>query len=411
MPDLTPNQGPSDSDLKGVFFNLYENGNGPEADAVDPDPTPDPAPVDPQPTDADDTSESDATADNDGDDDEYEIVEVDEDDVLDDDELIDEDLEGSDDDSGEEGSEDSKDGEEDAEDDTDVSAYLYHDEDEGRDIFLKAVDPATGESSIYLDREEAERGLANQVAFIGELKKQVAETREASDARIAELEKQVVLYESGTNPEAAKEILIQGEMPERFRGVDAATLSDEDLRAYKNARLDAEIKVEREVRTKAEQAQDARKAADAAQDRADQHIRSRMTDLKFFGKKNVEDQRTIRQKMAEKPEGSDFDYSEIVTSVAKAFGNQVADQMLLSIVGGQQEALTDSEPTEPKAKAKAKKAAKPKAEQVQKVKKKVRRKKAKPTNSTPATPEVSKMGAKNILKDAFKTQGKPKKSI
>ena len=168
------------------------------------------------------------------------------------------------DDSDEKGSESSEDEEKDAEDGDDSPAYLYHDKEEGREIFLKAVDPVTGESSIYLGREDAERGLATQVAFIGELKKQVAETREASDAKIAELEKQLVLYESGTNPEAAKEILIQGEMPERFRGVDPMTLSEEDLRQYKTARLDAEIKVEREVRTKAEQAQNARKADVAA---------------------------------------------------------------------------------------------------------------------------------------------------
>ena len=409
QPNLVPNQGPSDSDLKGAFFNIYE---GNEADLLsDDDPTPNPAPVDPQPTDADDTSESDVPADNDGDDDEYEIVEVDEDEVLEDDELIDEDLEGSDDDSGEEGSEASEDGEEGAEDgDDDSPAYLYHDEEEGRDIFLKAVDPATGESSIYLDREEAERGLANQVAFIGELKKQVVESREASNAKIAELEKELARFSAATTPEAATEFMVQAAMPERFRGVDTTTLSDEDLRQYKSARLDAEIKVEREIRENATAAQAARDADDANQERADQHIRSRMTDLKFFGMKNVEDQRTIRQKMAEKPEGSEFDYSTIVTSVAKAFGNDVADTVLLAIVGGQP-ASTDSQPEEkPKAKKKATKA-KPKAEEVQKVKKKVRRKKAKPTNSTPATPKINEMGAKNILKDAFNMQGKEKKSI
>lgn len=404
MPDITPGGRPSDGDLKSVFFNLYEEKGG----ETPPAPTPSPAPVDPQPAGADKPNESDISADNDGDDDEYEVVEVDDDYELEDgDEVIDDDLEG-DDDSDEDGSEDSKVNKGKAEEGGETSAYLYYDEDEERDIFLKAVDPVTGESSIYLDREAAEQGLANQVAFIGELKKQVAETRQASNAKIAELEKELARFASATSPEAATEILIQAEMPERFRGINPTTLSEEDLRAYKNARLDAEIKVERNVRTQAQQAQDARDADDAAQERADQHIRSRMTDLKFFGLKNVEDQRMIRQKMAEKPEGSDYDYSDIVTSVAKAFGNSVADQMLLTIVGGKSQISDDSKPNE-KPKQGKKTAAKPNAKQVEEVKRKVRRKKAKPSNSTVPTPDINAMGARNILKDAFKVQGKQKK--
>lgn len=409
-PNLTPDSAVSqtrDADLKNVFFNIYEGDPVEETD----DQIVDDVSDDPQPTDTDKPDESEVPADNDGDDDEYEIVEVEEDDVLEDDEVIDEDLEeGEDDNLEEEGSEPSEDDEADAEDGDNLPAYLYHDDEEGRDIFLKAVDPATGESSIYLDRAAAERGLANQVAFIGELKKQVTETREASNVKIAELERELARFSAATTPEAATQLMITAAMPERFRAVDPTTLSDEDLRQYKNARLDAEIKVEREIRENAEKSQQARDANDAAQERADQHIRSRMTDLQFFGMKNVEDQRTIRQKMAEKPDGSEFDYSEIVTSVAKAFGNKVADEMLLSIVGGPKVETDSSTEEKPKAK-KATPKAKPKAEQVEKVKRKVRRKKAKPTNSTPATPDIQKMGAKNILKDAFKAQSKEKKSI
>ena len=409
QPNLTPgaDEGP---DLKSMFFNIYQGDEGtPEADAQEKPETPEePVDVPQQPT-GDEPDDSVDPADNDGDDEEYEIVEVDEDEVLEDDEVIDEDLEG-DDDSGEESSESSEEGEEESEDGAeDGPGYLYHDEDEGREIFLKAVDPVTGESSIYLDRAEAERGLANQVAFIGELKKQVQEVREASNAKVAEMQKDLLLYQSGTNPEAAKEILVQAQLPEKFRNVDPATLSDGDLREFKNARLDAEIKVEREVREQLEAAQAADKANADAQDRADQHIRSRKTDLKFFGLKNVEDQRMVNQKLSEKPEGSEYSYSEIVTSVAKAFGNSVADQLLLTIVGGNSQTSDSNSTEKPKAeKPKGKKTSKPKADQVQKVKKKVRRKKSKPSNSAPATPDMSSMSARDILKDAFK-QGKNKR--
>jgi hypothetical protein len=118
----------------------------------------------------------------------------------------------------------------------------------------------------------------------------------------------------------------------------------------------------------------------------------------------------INQKLAEKPEGSEFNYSDIVTSVAKAYGNHVADEVLLAIVGVNSQKSDNNSTDKPKTDNKKgkTKSEKPKAEQVQKVKKKVRRKKAKPTNSAPATPDIENMSARDILKDAFK-QGRNKR--
>lgn len=382
--DLTPGS----VDPKSMFFDMYQ-GDVVEETPVDPaieTPTSD----DPQPK--DDNNQEDSVDTDNSDDEEYEIVEVDEDELEDGDEVIDEDLNEDED------PEVSKAGKDKAEEGTGVSAYLYHDETEGREIFLKAIDPVTGEGSVYLDRDEAERGLANQVAFIGELKQQVQETREASSAKVAELEKELILLRGGSNPEIAKENLVKAELPERFKNVDPANLADEDLRLYKNARLDAEIKVEREIRTQVETAERQRLDHENAEDRAKQHIRSRMTDLKFFGMKKVEDQRQIKTTLNEKPEGSDYNYSDIITSVAKAYGNEVADQMLLAIVGGNPQKSNDSEtPTTPKPKT----SKKPKAEQVEKVKKKVRRKKVAPVNQTPATPDISSMSARDIANASF----------
>ena len=314
----------------------------------------------------------------------------------------DEDLEEGDD---EETDDEPEEGSEEPEEDAYASEYLYRPEGEDRDLFLRAKDPVTGEFSEYLNREEAEVGLGRQLAYIGTLKKQVDTAREASAAKLAEMQEQLTIFTAGSSPEAAKETLIRSKMPENLRNVNVGELGEDQLKAYKTARLEAEIAAEREIQQAVDAQKDADKANQEAEDRATRHVASRAADVKFFGFKNMEDRVAVSDKLEEKPEGSEYSYQDIAISISKAYGNAAADMFLRTLIPSPS---TES-PAEPETKTEkktSKQKPKPKKkatkETAEKVSKKVKRKKRVTKSETaPATPTT----AKEMLQIGFEKQG------
>ena len=313
------------------------------------------------------------------------------------DEFEDEDLDDEDDgdEEGEEGDEEPDENAGEPEEGSYESGYLYKPEGEDTPIFLRAVDPVTGEGSTYLNREEAEAGLGRSAAYIGDLKKQLTEGRESANGQIAALEKELVAFRAGvTSPEAARATLIASKMPERFRGVDPTTLGEDDLKAYKQAAIDAEIAASREISEEAARLETERKSAQEAEDRATSHVASRAADVKFFGFRNMEDRVEVQKKLREKPEGSEHTFQDIAISIGKAYGNEVADMFLRTLINPSpsqaEEPSTEKKPVKKTAKKTTKKAT---AKTTKKVAKQVKRKK-KPTGGkatkTPAMPSSAR---------------------
>ena len=337
---------------------------------------------------------------------EVEVEDADNSDEDEDDTVVDE-LEESEEDEDEEDEEDSDDEEdeeieeEELEEDSKESSYLYTD-DEGKKVFLKFTDPETGESSTYLTREKAEEGMARHLTYIGELKAQIESERESVNSKINALENDLAFFQRSINKDEVRKGLINDKLPEKFKGLDPTTLSDEaEIKAFKNAILDAEIEVDREIRKASEERKEANEKAQKAQDEALNHIRSRSTDLKFFGFTNSEDRMTIRDKLTEKPEGTEYTHSDIAVSLSKAFGNKVADQYLKSVVSGQSETETSPKVEEKETTKKAPKKTVSKKKKVEAIKKKVKpKKKVKAPNNTS---KKAKSSAKSIIANNFST--------
>lgn len=274
------------------------------------------------------------------------------------------------------------------------SGYLYRPEGEDKSIFLRAKDPVTGEFSTYDNRQEAEAGMLRQLAFIGELKKQLDETQQAGNAKLAAAEKELTIFRSTMTPDGAKKLLIASKMPEQFRNADITKISDADMPAYKQALIDAEIATEREIRQETERLDAERKADQESENRANRHIRSRTTDVKFFGFKNPEDRMEIAQRMAEKVPGSEVSLQDMTTAIAKAFGNDAADMVLKALISGapKNDKATEEPKSAPIQKSAPKKAVEPaKVATAKKVADTVRRKKAAaPSAATPTMPTTAR---------------------
>lgn len=266
------------------------------------------------------------------------------------------------------------------------TGYTYFDEKTGKVVFLSAEDSESGEKSIYLNRVEAEKGIARQLAYIAELKRQVENDRNKYDADISKLRKDLQIYELTAKPDQIRDALIKDKMPEKFRNVDPKTLADEAYQEFRQSRLDAEISVERELRSAQDAQEKADREAKEAERKAEDHIKNRSNDTTFFGLTNTEDKYVVNKRLKEVPEGSQYSYSDMATSIAKAFGSDIADKFLLAVV---QDIISVETP--PKTKTPEADKSKDKGrrtEEVQKLKKKVKVKKpvASSNGSKPSLP-------------------------
>lgn len=320
-----------------------------------------------------------------------------EDNVDNDEEVDDQENDEDENDEESENEEDAEEVEEEPEEGSYDSGYLYTDAELNKKVFLKFADPETGEKSIYLDRKEAERGLARQLAFIGNLKEELKETKTRYETEMANIRKDLQIYQLTAKPEQLKSAMIAEKMPEKYRSIDPKKLGEAEYDEYKTARVEAEIAVDREIRQARQDAEDASKKSAEDLDRATTHIRKRAEDSTFFGLINSEDKYIVSKRLKETPEGSQNNYYEMAISVAKAFGNVAADTFLKAIV---QDVISVEEPKleTPPAKKEPPKPAK-KADKVEQIQKKVKVKKvsssSKGTDPMPANP-------RDIFNMAFK---------
>jgi hypothetical protein len=270
----------------------------------------------------------------------------------------------------EEGEESDEEVEEDEpEDETYDSGYTYYDENLKKKVFLKAVGE-DGKGSIYLNRQEAEKGLARQLAYIKELESRADEIKKRYEDDLLRMKKDMQIYEMTAKPDQIRAGLIADKMPEKFRNVDPKTLGETEYEQYRAARIDAEISVDREIRKAQDDAEKAATDAAAAQKRAEDHIKSRLNDTTFFGGlTNTEDRYVINKRLKEIPEGSQYTYHDMAIEIAKVFGNAVADKFLKASVEDIASSVTTPNKLDSKSNTEA---PKKKSDKVEQLKKKVK---------------------------------------
>lgn len=270
------------------------------------------------------------------------------------------------------------------------SDYQYFDEEEGREVFLKAVDPESGEKSIYLDRKSAQEGLQRQVQYIGKLKSELAETKERYENEVVATQQELEMYRKNTDKEAARDMLIRDKLPEKFQTVNPDEISDEnEYREYVRAKIAAEEEVEREVARQKADARD-RKAKDKeAREAAESHVASRSQDWKFLGVVNPEDKAAVSELLSSEKDGVKI--RNMIVDVTKAYGQDVGDKLLKGLVAD----LTLQRQTQTVQKAK----------NVVEGKKKVKTKKR---TSSPATAPQRPSDARSMITTGLTQQGKTK---
>jgi hypothetical protein len=292
------------------------------------------------------------------------------------------------------------------EDESYDSGYVYFDEGLNKKVFLRAVDSETGKGSIYLNRKDAERGLARQLEYIKELETKTEETKARYEQDLVRLKKDLQIYELTAKPDQIRAGLIADKMPEKFRSVDPKKLGEAEYDEYRAARIDAEVSVDREIRKLQDDAEKTAKESADAQAKADTHVKNRTNDTTFFGLTNTEDRFVITKRLKEVPDGSQYSYYDMAVSVAKAFGPGVADQFLKAAV---QDIVADAPETKTPTKEKTSEApAKKKAEQVDQIKKKVKVKKPSSNNSGGSVPQPA--NPRDMINMAFAaSKNKPRR--
>lgn len=335
----------------------------------------------------DDDVDNDDSAEEELENDDEEVEESDEDDEFE--------FEEDDEESEEEDDEEDVDTEEESYD----SGYTYFDKDLNKKVFLTFEDPETGEGSTYLNRKEAERGMGRQLAYIGELKQQLDEAKERYDQDVMTLKKDLQIYEMTAKPDQLRASLILDKMPEKFRGVDPKKLGESEYDEYREARIEAEVSVDREIR----QAQDAaeKQANDnkKAEQDAQEHVKNRINDATFFGFTNAEDKYMFAKRLKETPEGGKHTYNDMAISIAKAFGKGVADTFLKAVT--QDIISVEDSKTETPSNKEVESDSKPvvKKKKAEQLKKKVKKKRVSSSSKGNSTPPQA--NARDIINAAF----------
>lgn len=318
--------------------------------------------------------------------------EVDDDTEVDADEELedDDDLDGDDD---EDEDDESEDDEEDADEDDEEghgkfdADYTYFDEAEGREVFLVADDPETGEKSVYLDRKSAKEGLAKQLKYIGQLKQEVEAERSARTDFESQTQEELNMFRQTLDRKAAKEMLIRAKLPEALQKLNPDEINGDDkYKEFQRGWIRAEAQVDQEIdqrreelkTTKAQRA-DARKAAES-------YVADRVKDYEFLGITNSEDKMAVKDLLKKEINGQTV--KEILTQNRQTFGEEVADNLLKSFVSD----LTTSRQKTTVQKAK-------------KAKKKVKTVKRK---AAPAQ-KAKDLDARSMLNAGLTLQGKPQK--
>lgn len=283
----------------------------------------------------DDEGESDDDADNDSDD-------SDDSDSDDDSDESSEDDDDSDDDSDEDEEED-EDSEGEGKGNFD-SDYKYFDEDEGREVFLRAIDPETGEKSVYFDRKSAQEGLQRQLKYIGQLKADLKSSEEKIETELASAQQELALYRKNLDKTAAKQMLVRAKLPEELQNQDPDKITDDDkYREFQRAWIRAEAEVDNEIETAKTNYANTQKAQKEARTNAETHVIGRAKDYKFLGIENSEDKAAVVD-LFKKEVAEGVTVQEVATQIAQAFGAEMADAFLKGqisgLIAGRQEQTT-----------------------------------------------------------------------
>lgn len=224
----------------------------------------------------------------------------------------------------------------DEEDDTSFeSDYLYKN-DKGREVFLEATDIDTGESSIYLTREEAKKGLEVQLNLIGTLKAENEALEVDNTEKLGRANEELAFYRTAINKESLRAMLILSRMPEDQRGVDPVKLTDtEALRTYEQARARAEAKLDVEVEQGKKDANtliETRKTRTVA---SQTFVTKLLKDEKFVGIRNAENKVALSKSLKNKvstPGGDEYTLRRMVELVTDEFGEEYGKIFLNGIV-------------------------------------------------------------------------------
>lgn len=202
--------------------------------------------------------------------------------------------------------------------------YLYYDEDEGREIFLRANTEDGTEESIYLTRQDAEDGLRAQLEFIAELKGNAEKLQQEKVA----VEEQLAFFSSTMDETLAKELLIRQRMPKDLAAVsDEQLASDSELKTrHDRARIRAEIQLEHDINQKRSDREAQQNAAEETKKHATEFVTKKLKNLKELGIRNTENQRAFRKKLKEEVNGTTV--QDVLETATQAWGDVIGDMLI-----------------------------------------------------------------------------------
>jgi hypothetical protein len=206
-----------------------------------------------------------------------------------------------------------------------------------------------GEHSVYRNPDDAKRGIEEKDKYIVKLRQEREQEVTEREAKIKDLSseletinRKLEVYSSRLPEDQFKDIMVQEFLPEEYRGKTVQDFTeDADLKAYKLARMDAELKYEREIKDAETQLAQQKAQHEQNRERANEYVKS-LASNEFFDAKNFEDQHKVRTALNTpigEGEGSHTPM-QMAVFIAEAFGDQAAKVFLQGIkadlVGGTQ---------------------------------------------------------------------------
>lgn len=185
------------------------------------------------------------------------------------------------------------------------------------------LDPSNPKGTVYKTADDAKRGIRQKDEYIAKLEEQLGSTDT--------LKNQLDMYSSFMPPEALQSMVIESYMPEELRGIDEDEVTDANqLRLLRKARIDAELKLERELKEINNAQVEAEKAALQKQHEAESYMKA-LEAKNFFGIQNPEDRDRLSGMLNSNLPGSEVNASTVAILLHENFGPEVVEDYLSGI--------------------------------------------------------------------------------
>jgi len=185
------------------------------------------------------------------------------------------------------------------------------------------MDPSNPKGTVYKTAEDAKRGIRQKDEYIKRLEDQLG----SADT----MKNQLDMYSSFMPPDALQKMIVESYMPEELRGIDEDEITDaEQLKILRKARIDAEIKLERELKEINNNQVEAEKVAQTKRHEAENFMQS-VEASNFFGIQNPEDRSRLSNILNGNIDGLEVNASTIALLLHENFGPEVVNDYLAGI--------------------------------------------------------------------------------